>query len=205
MGLTSTSWKEGQSPNPNGRPNGSRNRRNAELWDRLAQRGDLDPAEFLSSIVTNTSEPKDQRIAAAGLLLPYKYAKATAPTPVVFIEQTLNINRPTTIRQARDNIAHISELKATSQIDMAWGDNLIADQTTLLNSMIDEAKLIAADGGDQPKVIRIEGGLPRLPGTSITMPSDPPYQPGFQDPANPPDPPKANGSDQPEAPPEIPV
>src|SRR5262245_30759269 len=119
-------WKPGQRPEGSGRPRGSRNKRNEELWRKLAARGDLDPAEFLSEIVTDTNNSKELRIAAAGQLMPYKYAKATAPAPVVFIEQTLNINRPTNIREARENISYISELKAQGKIDMAWGDSLIA-------------------------------------------------------------------------------
>jgi hypothetical protein len=169
-------WKEGQSGNPNGRPPKSRNRRNAELWEKLEASGHKDPALFLSEIVNNTDEPKELRVHAAGLLLPYKYAKATAPAPVVFIEQTLNINKPTTIQQARENILYISELKAKGQIDMAWGDSLIADQRVVLDSLIDETKLLAATGGSPEQTIYIEGGLPPLarapddPWLGVTMP-----------------------------------
>jgi hypothetical protein len=163
-------WQPGEVTNPDGRPRGSRNRRNSELWYRLEQRGDKDPADFLSELVTNTDEPKELRIQAATALLPYKYAKATAPAPVVFIEQTLNISRPTTIQQARENILYISELKAKGQIDMAWGDSLIADQRVVLDSLIDETKLLAATGGSPEQTIYIEGGMPPLPGTNIVMP-----------------------------------
>jgi hypothetical protein len=53
-----------------GRPRGSRNRRTKEIFDRLEERGDLDPADLLSPIVTNTEEPKELRIQAAGMLMP---------------------------------------------------------------------------------------------------------------------------------------
>jgi len=53
-----------------GRPRGSRNRRTKEIFDRLEERGDLDPADLLSSIVTNTEELKELRIQAAGMLMP---------------------------------------------------------------------------------------------------------------------------------------
>jgi hypothetical protein len=36
--------------------------------------------------------------------------------------------------------------------------------------LVDEAKLIAADASTGNQVIRIEGGLPELPGTTIIMP-----------------------------------
>ena|SRR5215471_2238307 len=66
-----------------GRRHGSRNKRTEEIFNRLENRGDLDPADLLSSIVTNNEEPKELRIQAAGLLMPYKYSKCgTAPVQV---------------------------------------------------------------------------------------------------------------------------
>jgi hypothetical protein len=58
-----------------GRRPGSRNKRTAEIFTRLENRGDLDPADLLSSIVTNNEEPKELRMQAAGLLMPHKYSK----------------------------------------------------------------------------------------------------------------------------------
>src|SRR5215831_2586525 len=58
-----------------GRRHGSRNKRTAEIFNRLESRGDLDPADLLSSIVTNPQEQQELRIQAAGLLMPYKYGK----------------------------------------------------------------------------------------------------------------------------------
>jgi hypothetical protein len=83
---------------------------------------------------------------------------------LVFIEQQVSLQRPKSISEARDNIAYLSELKATGQIDQAWGDNLIGDQYKILSALVDEAK-IAIQGGEQgEQVIRIEGGLPTMPG-----------------------------------------
>jgi hypothetical protein len=160
-------WQPGTSGNPNGRPKGARNKRTEKIFSRLEARGDLDPADLLSSIVTNQQEPKELRIQAAGLLMPYKYSKmGTTPVPVpwVFIGQQINLQRPHSIQEARENIAYLSELKATGQIDQAWGDNLIADQYKILSALVDEAKL-AIQGGEQgEQIIRIEGGLPTMPG-----------------------------------------
>jgi hypothetical protein len=63
-------FQQGQTGNPNGRPVGSRNKRDAELWSRLEARGDLDPAELLSSIVTDTKETKELRAQAANFDTP---------------------------------------------------------------------------------------------------------------------------------------
>src|SRR5262245_19195738 len=137
--------------NPKGRPKGSRNRRTEELFKFLEGRGDLDPADYLSSLVSNPQTNEELRIQAAGLLLPYKYSKCgatPAPVPLVFIEQIVNIPRPTSIQQATQNILLLSEFKATGKIDQAWGDNLIADQRVVLDALVEEAKLAAHGHGD---------------------------------------------------------
>ena len=49
-------FQPGHTLSPGRRP-GSRNKRTAEIFHRLENRGDLDPADLLSSIVTNNQEP----------------------------------------------------------------------------------------------------------------------------------------------------
>jgi hypothetical protein len=192
-------WKAGESGNPTGRPAGARNRSSYELRERLRTRGDIDPADFLSWLVSNENEPKELRIAASGQLMPYYHSKLGAtpvPPPPQYIEEAISLPRPGTIRQAYENIAILTEYKATGKIDIATADSLIADQRVILNALIDEAKLLASAGDpNATPTIRIEGGLPRLPGTSVIMPSDPPYEPGFQDPGAIP---KANGHGEPD-------
>jgi hypothetical protein len=72
---------------PLGRPKGSRNKRTTKILDRLAERGDLDPADFLSSIVTNESEDKELRVQAAGMLIPYMHPKVASIAPARFVEE----------------------------------------------------------------------------------------------------------------------
>jgi hypothetical protein len=108
------------------------------------------------------------------MLAPFLHSKmAVKPVPPdpVYLEQAVSLPRPTTIREAYENILKLSEMKAQGQLDVATADSLIADQRVVLNAMVDEAKLIAAQGDPtQPQQIIITGGLPELPGTSITMP-----------------------------------
>src|SRR5262252_10930453 len=82
-----------------GRRPGSRNKRTAEIFHRLESRGDLDPADLLSSIVTNNQEPKELRIQAAGLLMPYKYGKHGSIPPLRYIDEPIQLPEPTTIEQ----------------------------------------------------------------------------------------------------------
>lgn len=169
MGLHNGSFPPGNTFGK-GRPPGVRNRASYALRERLKARGDKDPAEFLSEIVSNEKEPKELRVAASGQLMPYFYNKLAPVTPLLFIEEPISIPRPTTIKQAYGNIAYISELKAQGQIDKDWGDSLINDNRVILNGLIDEAKLIAQGDTTREQSIRIEGGLPALPGTNIVMP-----------------------------------
>jgi hypothetical protein len=109
------------------------------------------------------------------MLMPYLYNKlapiAPPPTLVILDEQVVIPHpRPTTLAEARENIAYLSELKAAGQIDRTWAESLITDQRALNDSLVDEAKLLAADAANADQVIRIEGGLPPLPGTDIIMP-----------------------------------
>jgi len=167
-------WKSGQSGNPNGRPSGARNRGSYELRERLKARGGIEPAEFLSDLISNPHVTTECKIAASGQLMPYYHSKLGAtpiPPSPVYVQEAISLPRPTNIREAYENILKLTEMKSQGHLDLATADSLIADQRVVLNAMVDEAKLLAAQGatsGDQ--VIRIEGGLPPIPGCDVIMP-----------------------------------
>jgi hypothetical protein len=156
-----------------GRPAGARNRTSYELREKLKARGGKDPAEFLSDIISDKTQSTEVRVAASGQLMPYYHSKLGA-TPVppspVYVQEAVSLPKPTTIQLAYENIAHLAEMKALGKLDLATADSLINDQRVILNALIDEAKLIAAQGPTSEMTIRIEGGLPTLPGTNIAMP-----------------------------------
>jgi hypothetical protein len=60
--------------------------------------------------------------------MPYKYGKCGTLIQPRFIEEPVQIPLPTTIAQARENIAFISDLKAQGRIDLDTADSLIADK-----------------------------------------------------------------------------
>jgi hypothetical protein len=161
-------FKSGEEWNGNatGRKPGSRNKRTEELFSRLEARGDKDPADFLSAVVSNEQEPKELRVQAANMLLPYKYSK-TQPSPaLVYVEQEVQLPHPSprTITQSNENILYLSGLKATGQIDLEWGNNLINDQRIVRDGLIDDAKIIASGQDYRDQTIHITGGLPTMPG-----------------------------------------
>lgn len=169
----SSLWKEGQSGNPNGRPKDARRPRTQEVIALIKSYGHKDPLETLSELQHN-SQDEAIRATAANMLAPYlhsKLASTPVPPPPVYIEEAISLPRPTSIDQASNNIARLSEMKAQGQLDFATADSLINDNRTILYALIDEAKLLAAQGGSPQQTIRIENALPQLPGTRIVMPN----------------------------------
>ena len=108
------------------------------------------------------------------MLAPYLHSKmgtTPVPAPPRYMEIQQQLRKPKSIAEAYDNILYLSDLKAKGEIDIEAADSLIADQRVVLNAMVDEAKLLAAQGDpSKPQQIIITGGLPELPGTNITMP-----------------------------------
>ena len=160
-------FQPGESGNPNGRKPGTRNRRTEALWGDLEAKGDIDPAVYLSSVVSDPNKPEELRTTAASHLMPYKYGKRGTVNPARFIDEPLQLPLPTTIAQARENIAYISDLKAQGRLDIDTADSLIADNKAAAGILIEEAKLAAQGQGTGEQVIRIEGGMSQLPGTAI--------------------------------------
>jgi hypothetical protein len=114
-----------------------------------------------------------------------KLAPIAPPPTLILLEEhvTLPHTRPSTLSEVRENIAYLTQLKASGLIDRTWAESLIIDQRALNDSLVDEAKLLAADAANGDQVIRIEGGMPPLPGTSIIMP-DLSHEPEILPPAN---------------------
>ena len=158
-----------------GRRLGSRNKRTAEIFNRLENRGDLDPADLLSSIVTNNQEPKELRIQAAGLLMPYKYSKCGTAPVQVYIDVPLDTPEFTHLSDAEQFLAKVAALVAHGQLDFQAGQNLSALAKAWIDSQYQREELaikqLTAGTTEHEQTIRVVGGLPELPGTSITMPT----------------------------------
>jgi hypothetical protein len=155
-----------------GRRLGSRNKRTAEIFHRLEDRGDLDPADLLSSIVTNNEEPKELRIQAAGLLMPYKYSKCGTAPVQIYIDVPLDVPEFTHLSDAENFLAKIALLCARGHLDIQSAQELSGLVKLWIDSQYAKEELAfkVSPPETRDSTIRIEGGLPQLPGTSITMP-----------------------------------
>ena len=168
-------FQPGQVSNPNGRKPGSRNRRTQEILDQIKAKGDKDPLIALSEIIT-TSENPDYRISASNILAPYLHSKrGTLPAPR-FLDTPIEVPQFNTVQEAETYLAHIPVLLGRGEID----SQTALERSTLTKNWLDaiyahqeyDLKL-AAQGGGSDTTIRIEGGLPSLPGTNINMAKEP--------------------------------
>src|SRR5262245_53728237 len=164
-------FQPGHTFSPGRRP-GSRNKRTAEIFNRLDNRGDLDPADLLSSIVTNNQEPNELRIQAAGLLMPYKYGKHGSIPPVRYVELEIDIPEFTHVSDAENFLAKIALLTARGHLDIQSAQELSALVKTWIDTQYAKEELQFKINPPETRdtIIRVEGGLPALPGTDITMP-----------------------------------
>jgi Family of unknown function (DUF5681) len=159
-------WTKGETGNPNGRPKGSRNKRTQEILDLIQARGDKDPLDALSDIVTKNQDPAIVA-QASNILAPYLHSKrSTTPAPRFFPE-AISVPTFTSIEQAEDYLAQLPVLLGNCSLDSQSALEL----STLVRNWI-EAKLahtgmdikVTASGGSGDQRIVITGGLPVLPG-----------------------------------------
>src|SRR6516162_6879214 len=121
MSVGNPNWVPGKSGNPTGRQPGTRNKRTEAIWAKLEARGDLDPIEYLSSLVANEKTPPEQRIAAAIALAPYRHSKCgltPQPASLVFVAEPVELPHPhvTAIEHTLANIEHISALRRSGNL-----------------------------------------------------------------------------------------
>jgi len=173
MALSSTSFVNGQIGNPNGRPLGSRNKRTKEIIQQIIESNNKDPLITLSEI--SSSDPDSAiRATAANMLAPYMHSKMQSTPAPRFVEEVVVVPDFATIESAEDYLKQIPVLLGRGEIDSQTALEL---STLVRNWILSvharnelELKKISVDGpGEQ--TIRIEGGLPALPGTNITMPT----------------------------------
>jgi hypothetical protein len=93
-------FEPGQSGNPNGRKPGARNKRTQAILDIIEARGDKDPIDVLSDLITHTTN-EELKVQACNILAPYKHSKrSTSPTPR-FIEEPTVVPEFTSIEELK--------------------------------------------------------------------------------------------------------
>jgi hypothetical protein len=173
-------FQKGPVSNPNGRPVGSRNKRTKELWETLEGRGDKDPIDYLSDIVTHGKD-ETLRIQAAGLLIPYKHSKVQSTPAPRFVETELTLPPLDSLEHAVQSIAFIETAVAENRLDVQSANDLIGMINAYIagKNIMEIAELqerltnIEASIANNPQaqLPHIEGGLPTPPGfENVIMP-----------------------------------
>jgi hypothetical protein len=120
--------------------------------------------------------PGPALIAASGNLMPYLYSKLGAITPQRFVETIIHVPEFRSIDDVEKFLNHLTRHVARGSLPIEQGKELadLARQWVHTHYADDELriKLAASVANDpnHPLTIKIEGGLPSLPGTTITMP-----------------------------------
>ena len=106
--------------------------------------------------------------------MPYKYSKCGTAPVQVYIDVPLDTPEFTRLCDAEQFLAKVAALVAHGQLDFQAGQNLSALAKNWIDSQYarEELAIKQYNSGttEHEQTIRIEGGLPALPGTNITMP-----------------------------------
>jgi hypothetical protein len=173
MALSSTSFVNGQTGNPNGRPLGSRNKRTKEIIQLIIESNNKDPLITLSEISSNDPDSAI-RATAANMLAPYMHSKMQSTPAPRFVEDVLVVPNFDTIESAEDYLKTIPQLLGRGEIDSQTAlelSTLVRNWILSVHARSElELKKISVDGPDE-QVIKITGGLPQLPGCeNLIMP-----------------------------------
>jgi hypothetical protein len=164
-------WEPGKSGNPNGYK-GPRDRARREVFERIRGLEHLDALETLSTIQNDSSTDPAIRVAGASALAPYCHPKMqSTPTPR-FIDLQLDVPEFTHVSDAENFLAKIALLVARGHLDIQQGQELAGLVKLWIDSQYakDELAYKISPPETRDATIRIEGGLPALPGTNIMMP-----------------------------------
>lgn len=74
-------FRPGHSGNPNGRPQGAKNRVTTELIEKLMSSG-LTPVEFMTAVYRDDAQPMELRLEAAARAAPYFHPKMSVMVSV---------------------------------------------------------------------------------------------------------------------------
>jgi hypothetical protein len=160
--------------NANGRPKGSRNKRTQEVLDLIQGRGDKDPLDALSEIITSYKDPAIVA-QASNILAPYLHSKrSTTPAPR-FVPEPVTVPNFTSITAAEEYLASIPVALGKGELDSQTALELSTLTKNWLSAIYarQEYELkLRASGGSSDAVIHITGGLPTMPGCEqLIMPA----------------------------------
>jgi hypothetical protein len=141
----------------------------------IQQRGDKDPLDFLSEVITSTNHYSDElKVQAANYLTPYLHSKRSVAAPAPrYIDSPVQVPEFQSVDQAETFLASLPAMLGQGQIDSQSALELSTLTRVWISARHEREELqlkLTAQGGAPNQLIRIEGGLPPLPGTDVIMP-----------------------------------
>ena len=169
----------GETGNSEGRQVGSRNKRTTLIIKQIIAAGHKDPLLTLAELQAN-SQDESIRASAANMLAPFLHSKLQSTPAPRFIETELTLPPLDSLENAVQSIALIEAAVAENRLDVQSAQDLIGMINAFIagKNIMEIAELqerltnIEASIANNPQaqLPHIEGGLPSLPGTNITMP-----------------------------------
>jgi hypothetical protein len=120
--------------NSGGRPKGAKNKRNQEFAAMMAKRGDRDPLEFLSSVISGKMKEAtlQHKIMAASALAPYMYARRH---PEARNTNPIAVEAPATIADTKALLGELIARTLSGELDhdtVAIVSNLLKSFTSTI-------------------------------------------------------------------------
>jgi hypothetical protein len=177
-------FRKGQSGNPAGRKPGSLGKKTLALAENpievtAEENGGKIGKALSSSIALRTEVNLALRISAASALLPYEETRKSAR----YIDQPFELPVPTSVEAATENIAKLASAAAAKTLALDEMNDLIGAQKAYIEAKVGldiegqmlelrqiVEKLSASSRAVEATII---GGLPPLPGTNISMLTQP--------------------------------
>jgi hypothetical protein len=162
-------FQPGNNAKPTGRPKGSRNKRTEEIFQILEGRGDKDPIDYLSDVVTNGKD-ESLRILAANYLLRYKHSKRSAAVTPRFVETPVEVPVFNTVQEVETYLAHIPVLLGKGELDSQTALELSTLVKNWISAIFERQEYelkLQAQGAPSDQTIRVDrcGGS----GETITL------------------------------------
>jgi hypothetical protein len=137
-----------------GRPKGSRNRRTQEILDLIRARGDKDPLDALSEIVSTSPNP-EHRITASNILAPYVHSKrGTIPAPR-FVEDQITVPEFQTVLDAENFLADIARRAGAGELELQCATDISNLAAQLVDVASSQERYRA--GNTSPSLATLDG------------------------------------------------
>jgi hypothetical protein len=179
-------FKPGISGNPNGRPKGTFGPRKIEevvqeslvtLAEHVAEQAltqkPRTAIEILLGFANDSKIATALRISAASAAAPYVHSRKQATPVPIYVAHAVGVPDFETIEDAESFLLNMSQKVAAGELDLLSAEQIATRIREWISSCRQgeelELKRLAATVDPNP-TIRIEGGLPPLPGCDIIMP-----------------------------------